>query len=832
MIDVEAQDFEFEEELKTHPYNVKKWLRYIQSKMHKDFAIRYTLYERALNYMPRSYKLWYKYLMERIRECKPLCIADRRVLETNNAFERALTFMHKYPRIWMMYGEFLTWQRFVTKTRKSFDRALMSLPLTQHDRIWPLYLKFCKAIKVPETAMRVYRRYVKLNPEAMEEYVDFMEKQGQWDEAANRLAWMVNNESFVSKKKQTKIQLWKRLCNLMCEHATKIKSLDVNAIIRSGISRYPQEVGYLWNLLAQYFMRCSLFEKAVDVYEEAINSVATVRDFTIVYQAYSEFLQVLIDMKMRDAGDTNFDEEDDDDEALFDISSPCDVDLMLDRLDHLTSRRDVLLSSVKLRQNPHNIKEWLKRVQIFVKREQINEANEQFAAALNTVDPYKATGRYSTLWVAYAKFFIDHDEDGLSNARDVFRMATKKEFRGVDELATIWCEWAELELRHHNYDKALEILREGAQFPTPEQRSSDKVQDRLWKSTKLWCFRADLEESLGSLDEIRECYDDMIKLQVATVHNILNYADKLWISKHFEDSFRAYERGIGIFDHPHVMVIWMTYLNKFLIRYKDSRLERARELFEQALDSCPQGPSKKLYLMFARLEEERGLARHAMRIYDEACEKVENQDKPEMYRIYIKRATDLFGVTRSRQIFEKALQNLPDSVLPDFALRYVKLETALGEIDRGRALFIYGSQYADPGRHSSYWKSWQDFEMEYGNEETYQELLRMKRSVEALSTNSRMTGFVSGGIVGKKRTSEEAGMDAIEKLEANQKIEEEIEEDRMDEDVQIVEGEEEMESEKLEKVPDIETHEVPKAVFGAGMSAMDRFLKDRDKIKI
>lgn len=32
-------------------------------------------------------------------------------------------------------------QKFITRTRRLFDRALTSLPVTQHERVWPLYLK-------------------------------------------------------------------------------------------------------------------------------------------------------------------------------------------------------------------------------------------------------------------------------------------------------------------------------------------------------------------------------------------------------------------------------------------------------------------------------------------------------------------------------------------------------------------------------------------------------------------------------------------------------------------------------------------------------------------
>jgi pre-mRNA-splicing factor SYF1 len=58
----------------------------------------------------------------------------------NNAYERALVSMHKMPRIWVDYLELLLEQKWVTRTRRVFDRALAALPITQHDRIWQLYL--------------------------------------------------------------------------------------------------------------------------------------------------------------------------------------------------------------------------------------------------------------------------------------------------------------------------------------------------------------------------------------------------------------------------------------------------------------------------------------------------------------------------------------------------------------------------------------------------------------------------------------------------------------------------------------------------------------------
>ena len=49
----------------------------------------------------------------------------------------------------------------------------------------------------------------------------------------------------------------------------------MDAIIRSGLSRFTDEVGRLWCKLADYYIRLGQFERARDVYEEAINSVVS-----------------------------------------------------------------------------------------------------------------------------------------------------------------------------------------------------------------------------------------------------------------------------------------------------------------------------------------------------------------------------------------------------------------------------------------------------------------------------------------------------------------------------------------------------------------------------
>ena len=53
------------------------------------------IYERALKELPGSYKLWYNYLRLRRSQLKGVSINHSLYEDVNNAYERALVFMHK-----------------------------------------------------------------------------------------------------------------------------------------------------------------------------------------------------------------------------------------------------------------------------------------------------------------------------------------------------------------------------------------------------------------------------------------------------------------------------------------------------------------------------------------------------------------------------------------------------------------------------------------------------------------------------------------------------------------------------------------------------------------
>ena len=131
----------------------------------------------------------------------------------------------------------------------------------------------------------------------MEDYIEYLVMIKRYDDAAQRLVEIINDERFVSTKGKSKhevlicihihplhcspsIQLWVELCEIIRKNATEIRtinvsrgflltlfpmsthaSMQVDAILRSGIRKFTDMVGKLWNSLADFYIRRANFDK-------------------------------------------------------------------------------------------------------------------------------------------------------------------------------------------------------------------------------------------------------------------------------------------------------------------------------------------------------------------------------------------------------------------------------------------------------------------------------------------------------------------------------------------------------------------------------------------
>lgn len=217
-----------------------------------------------------------------------------------------------------------------------------------------------------------------------------------------------------------------------------------------------------------------------------------------------------------------------------------------------------------------------------------------------------------------------------------------------------------------------------------------------------------------------------------------------------------------------------------------------------------------------------------------------------MYQLYIQKAAQTFGITATRPIYERAIESLPPKGARTMCLRFAELERKLGELDRARAIYSHGSQFCDPRVDDEFWQVWRDFEVDHGNEDTFREMARIKRSVQAhynsqvnittahlIAAKSAAPAVADGqaihhmAVLEAAATPSRAAVPFVPSSESKGKAAVNLEEielgDDDDEDMDSAEGEESGEEEEDEdeegkppRAPDVrvEQKSVPEAVFG------------------
>ena len=757
---ITPNDEVYENDILRNSGSIRPWLDYANFKRQYGTLLEQSfVLERACTSLPRSYKLWKIYLELRVKHLKGRSPARHQAefQKVNALFERALVLLNKMPRIWEMYLAFLCQQPLVTFTRRTFDRALRALPLTQHNRIWTLYRPFAKSAG-GETAVKIWRRYIQTHPEHVEDFIDLLVQERNYTDAVQRYIEILNNPKFRSKEAKGPFQHWTEMLELLIDHARLVPNpipfangttVSVEKIIRSGLQRFPDQRGILWVGMARYYINLGTYERARDIFEEGITTVMTVRDFSVVFDTYAEAEEALISIKLEDSAARQ-------QKGKVDADADTDLDIRMIRFEQLMDRRPFLVNDVLLRQNPHNVSEWQKRVVLWGENKQM--VVQTYTDAIAAISPKRALGRFHELWTNYARFYEDGGD--LRNARIIMEKAVKVPYKSVSELAEMWTEWAEMELRNENFEQAVKIMATATK--APKRSTVDyfdenlSPQQRVHKSWKLWSFYVDLVESVSGLDETKKVYERIFELRIATPQTVVNYANLLEENDYFEESFKIYERGLDLFSYPVAFELWNLYLTKAVDRRIS--IERLRDLFEQAVEDCPPRFAKTLYLMYGALEEERGLARHAMRIYERATRAVADEDRSEMFEFYITKSASNFGLPSTRSIYERAIAALPDSEAASTCIKFAEMERRLGEIDRARAIWGHASQFSDPRVRPEFWRKWEAFEVQHGNEDTFKEMLRIKRSVLA-RFNTDVSFIASQAVARQQQQQQEQGLE-------------------------------------------------------------------------
>ena len=74
-------------------------------------------------------------------------------------------------------------------------------------------------------------------------------------------------------------------------------------------------MGRLWTSLADFYIRQGLYEHARDVYEEGLQTVTTVRDFSLIFDTLTQFEETLIAHRLATADEDEEEELSADDDG-------------------------------------------------------------------------------------------------------------------------------------------------------------------------------------------------------------------------------------------------------------------------------------------------------------------------------------------------------------------------------------------------------------------------------------------------------------------------------------------------------------------------------------
>ena len=295
-----------------------------------------------------------------------------------------------------------------THARRTYDRALRTLPPSLHGRIWVRYLLWAES-KSGATMVAVYRRYLSFDPTVTEHYCSLLLSPEEPElrrslEAAKlylSLARKAARGEYTSPEGKSPYQLLLDWLDIVEKHAEEVglsieeteasnailkdkvdppngnlfpngpasppydededpsspRRLNIEHIIRKdGLSVYKDQAGRLWTGLATYWIKRAEFDRAKATFESGMIDVLTIRDFTQIFDAYAEFSESIISAYMESLA--NPDEEDEEETA----TTEQELDVEMKWFEELMDRRPFLVNDVLLRRNPNDVQEWEKRV--------------------------------------------------------------------------------------------------------------------------------------------------------------------------------------------------------------------------------------------------------------------------------------------------------------------------------------------------------------------------------------------------------------------------------------------------------------------------------------
>ncbi|CAI9103357.1 OLC1v1001821C1 [Oldenlandia corymbosa var. corymbosa] len=493
---------EFEDLVSRVRWNKSVWVKYANwEESQRDFNRARSVWERALDQDHRDHTLWLKYAEFEMKH--------KFVNHARNVWDRAVSLLPRVSQFWYKYVHMEEMLGNVAGARRIFERWMNWQPDQQG---WLSYIKFEVRYNQVDRARAIFERFVECHPRAGSwiRYAKFEMKNGEIDLARNCYERAVDKLAGDEEEAE-------QLFVAFAQFEEKFKEADrVRCIFKFALDRLPRG-------------RAQLVYNKFVAFEKQFGDTEGIEDAIV--------------------GKKRFEYED------------------------------------QVRKNPHNYDAWFDYVRLEENsgtKESVREVYERAIAQLPPAAEKRYWQRYIYLWINYA-FYEELEAQDIERAREVYALCLKWIPHERFSFAKMWLLASQFEIRQLNLPAARLILGTA-----------------IGRAPKGKIFREyiKMELQLGNMDRCRKLYEKYIEFSPQSCYAWIKYAE---LEKYLCETKRARSIFQLAIDQPALdmpELLWKAYIE---FEMSEGEFENTRALYEKLLERTKH---LKVWLSYARFEAE------------------------------------------------------------------------------------------------------------------------------------------------------------------------------------------------------------------------------------
>ncbi|XP_016452009.1 uncharacterized protein LOC107776611 [Nicotiana tabacum] len=286
--------------------------------------------------------------------------------------------------------------------------------------------------------------------------------------------------------------------------------------------------------------------------------------------------------------------------------------------------------------------------------------------------------------VKYAKW--EENQKDFKRARSIWERVLKVEYRDH----SMWLKYAEMEMKNEFINHARNVW--------------DRAVTLLPRVDQLWYKYIHMEEMLGNVATVRKIFEKWMAWKPD---------EQGWLSYiKFELRYNEVERARAIFErfvdcHPRVSP-WISYAN---FEIKNGEAVQARNCYERAVDKLvDDDEAEKLFVAFAEFEDKCKEIERARCIYQFALDHIPKGRAEDLYNKFVvfeKQYGDSEGIEdaivgKRRFQYEDEVRKNPMNY--DAWFDYIRLEESVGNKERIREVYERAIANVPPSEVKHYWQ--------------------------------------------------------------------------------------------------------------------------------